>query len=283
MSNWVEYCNLENEGYYAKWRIRNGYEKPHKVKYWSIGNENYGFWEIGAKSAEEWGRLVKESAKMIKHVDPDGNQPQSRPTRPVRRGYRNGGRPNPYAFYPRQMRPQSYTQKTSMTYRGNGTRQIVAMEPPTILHTVNTPGGNEVQMSGNNKWGTLLSGMLDLSDKYKEYKDLLVSLVTTVNYGESGIVNNKTEIVIDDPQLAMLQLEYEAQAREIEKSLGEVDIKGKSMMEIIEILAERKKMIEDKIGLSPKAVMETMFYLYPERFQPGATVRQTLPEFIQHH
>ena len=81
----------------------------------------------------------------------------------------------------------------------------------------------------------------------------------------------------------MLQLEYEAQAREIEKSLGEVDIKGKSMMEIIEILAERKKMIEDKIGLSPKAVMETMFYLYPERFQPGATVRQTLPEFIQHH
>lgn len=71
MSNWVEYCNLENEGYYAKWRIRNGYPKPHKVKYWSIGNENYGFWEIGAKSAEEWGRLVKESAKMIKHVDPE--------------------------------------------------------------------------------------------------------------------------------------------------------------------------------------------------------------------
>ena len=70
MSNWVEYCNLEQEGYYAKWRIRNGYVQPHKVKYWSIGNENYGYWEIGAKSAEEWGRLVKESAKMIKHVDP---------------------------------------------------------------------------------------------------------------------------------------------------------------------------------------------------------------------
>ena len=245
-----------------------------------------GRWHVVDQSAEKFYPFSPYNYCLdnpIKHVDPDGNQPQSRPTRPVRRGYRNGGRPNPYAFYPRQMRPQSYTQKTSMTYRGNGTRQIVAMEPPTILHTVNTPGGNEVQMSGNNKWGTLLSGMLDLSDKYKEYKDLLVSLVTTVNYGESGIVNNKTEIVIDDPQLAMLQLEYEAQAREIEKSLGEVDIKGKSMMEIIEILAERKKMIEDKIGLSPKAVMETMFYLYPERFQPGATVRQTLPEFIQHH
>ena len=70
MSDWVEYCNLPYEGQYAKWRIENGYERPHKVKYWSIGNENYGSWEIGAKSAEEWARLVKESAKMIKHVDP---------------------------------------------------------------------------------------------------------------------------------------------------------------------------------------------------------------------
>ncbi|MGI6095178.1 MAG: alpha-L-arabinofuranosidase C-terminal domain-containing protein [Lachnospiraceae bacterium] len=71
MSDWVEYCNLEDEGKYAKWRIKNGYKEPHKVKYWSVGNENYGHWEIGAKCAEEWGRLVKESCKMIKHVDPD--------------------------------------------------------------------------------------------------------------------------------------------------------------------------------------------------------------------
>ena len=71
MSDWAEYCNLETEGQYAKQRIRNGYEKPHKVKFWSIGNENYGHWEIGAKSAEEWGRLVLEAAKMLKHVDPD--------------------------------------------------------------------------------------------------------------------------------------------------------------------------------------------------------------------
>lgn len=70
MSNWAEYCNLDNEGYYSKMRIANGYEKPHDVKFWSIGNENYGWWEIGAKSAEEWGRLVLESAKMLKHVDP---------------------------------------------------------------------------------------------------------------------------------------------------------------------------------------------------------------------
>ena len=70
MSDWVEYCNLENEGKYAKWRIANGHAQPHHVKYWSVGNENYGHWELGAKSADEWGRLVLESAKLMKHVDP---------------------------------------------------------------------------------------------------------------------------------------------------------------------------------------------------------------------
>mgnify|MGYP002735015081 CR=1 FL=1 len=49
MSDWVEYCNLETEGKFAKWRIANGYKSPHAVKYWSIGNENYGHWEIGAR------------------------------------------------------------------------------------------------------------------------------------------------------------------------------------------------------------------------------------------
>lgn len=70
MSDWVEYCNLEKEGQYAKWRIKNGYQEPYGVKYWSIGNENYGFWEIGAKTSGEWGHFVAEAAKMIKHVDP---------------------------------------------------------------------------------------------------------------------------------------------------------------------------------------------------------------------
>lgn len=70
MSDWVEYCNLESEGAFARQRIENGFTVPHHVPYWSIGNENYGFWEIGAKDSSEWGRLVLESAKMMKHVDP---------------------------------------------------------------------------------------------------------------------------------------------------------------------------------------------------------------------
>lgn len=71
MSDWVEYCNLKTEGIFAKQRIANGYPEPHNVKYWSIGNENWGDHEIGAKPASEWGRLVNESAKMMQRVDPE--------------------------------------------------------------------------------------------------------------------------------------------------------------------------------------------------------------------
>lgn len=70
MSNWVEYCNLRDMGRFAKERIANGFQEPHNVKYWSIGNENWGGHEIGSKDAEEWGRLVRESAKMMLRVDP---------------------------------------------------------------------------------------------------------------------------------------------------------------------------------------------------------------------
>ncbi|HZG83385.1 alpha-L-arabinofuranosidase C-terminal domain-containing protein [Paenibacillus sp.] len=70
MSDWVEYCNLPSEGKYAKRRIANGHPEPHRVKYWSIGNENYLPGEMGAKTAAEWGYFVRESAKMMKRVDP---------------------------------------------------------------------------------------------------------------------------------------------------------------------------------------------------------------------
>ena len=70
MSDWVEYCNLEKMGRFARQRAENGFEKPHDVKYWSIGNENWGEHEIGSWTAEEWGKLVRESAKMMLRVDP---------------------------------------------------------------------------------------------------------------------------------------------------------------------------------------------------------------------
>lgn len=70
MAQWVEYCNLPDGGPWARERIKNGAKKPHNVRYWSIGNENYGEWEIGRHTADEWGHYVFEAAKMMKRVDP---------------------------------------------------------------------------------------------------------------------------------------------------------------------------------------------------------------------
>ncbi|MBR5659956.1 MAG: hypothetical protein IKW99_00220 [Bacteroidales bacterium] len=68
MSDWVEYCN-QTVGKFARQRAANGSPEPFNVKYWSIGNENWGRHELGEKSAEEWGPLVAESAKLMLSAD----------------------------------------------------------------------------------------------------------------------------------------------------------------------------------------------------------------------
>ena len=70
MSDWVEYCNL-TVGKWGRLRARYGHPEPYDVKYWSIGNENYGGWELGAKTVDEWGHLVCESAKLMRAVTKD--------------------------------------------------------------------------------------------------------------------------------------------------------------------------------------------------------------------
>lgn len=70
MSDWVEYCNEPKWGKWAKLRIANGHPEPYKVKYWSIGNENYSSGEIGTKTIAAWGPFVRESAKMMRRVAP---------------------------------------------------------------------------------------------------------------------------------------------------------------------------------------------------------------------
>jgi alpha-N-arabinofuranosidase len=69
MSNWLEYCNGTFETRYADMRRRAGYEQPHAVKYWGIGNESYADFQIGAKTIAEWGPYVAEAAKMMRSVD----------------------------------------------------------------------------------------------------------------------------------------------------------------------------------------------------------------------
>jgi alpha-N-arabinofuranosidase len=67
---WVEYCNGTDDSYYANMRRANGYSEPYNVKYWGLGNEMGGFWQICAKNAEDYAKTAVEAAKMMRWVDP---------------------------------------------------------------------------------------------------------------------------------------------------------------------------------------------------------------------
>lgn len=67
----VEYCNAVTDTYYANKRRENGFEEPFGIKTWCLGNEMDGPWQIGFKTAEEYGKLACETAKQMRMVDPD--------------------------------------------------------------------------------------------------------------------------------------------------------------------------------------------------------------------
>ncbi len=67
---WVEYCNRESGTHYADLRRKNGAEKPYQVTYWALGNEVDGSWQMGHRSAEDYGKFALEAAKLMKWVDP---------------------------------------------------------------------------------------------------------------------------------------------------------------------------------------------------------------------
>lgn len=68
--NLVEYCNHQEGTYWSDLRKKHGYREPHNIKVWCLGNEMDGPWQIGHKTAEEYGRLACETAKAMKWVDP---------------------------------------------------------------------------------------------------------------------------------------------------------------------------------------------------------------------
>ena len=68
---WVEYCNSAGDTAWARRRIENGRQAPYGVRYWGLGNEMYGDWQVGAVSAEEYVRTATRWARAIKMLDPD--------------------------------------------------------------------------------------------------------------------------------------------------------------------------------------------------------------------
>ena len=68
--NAVEYANHRSGSYWSDLRIANGAKDPFGIKLWCLGNEMDGPWQMGHKTAYEYGRAANETAKMMKWVDP---------------------------------------------------------------------------------------------------------------------------------------------------------------------------------------------------------------------
>lgn len=68
--NIVEYCNLKGGSYYSDLRRKHGYDQPHDIKLWCLGNEMDGPWQMGHKTAQEYGRIAAEAGRIMKFVDP---------------------------------------------------------------------------------------------------------------------------------------------------------------------------------------------------------------------
>jgi alpha-N-arabinofuranosidase len=66
----VEYCNAPLGSYWSDLRASHGFSQPHKVRYWCVGNEMDGPWQIGHLDAAAYGSKALEAAKMMKWQDP---------------------------------------------------------------------------------------------------------------------------------------------------------------------------------------------------------------------
>lgn len=68
--NILEYCNFKEGTYYSDLRKQHGYKDPHNIKLWCLGNEMDGPWQMGHKTAQEYGRAAEETGRLMKMMDP---------------------------------------------------------------------------------------------------------------------------------------------------------------------------------------------------------------------
>ncbi|MGJ7442157.1 alpha-N-arabinofuranosidase [Aquipuribacter sp. MA13-6] len=67
----LEYSNHPGGTALSDLRVSHGVKDPHGIRLWCLGNEQDGPWQIGQKTAEEYGRLAAETGKAMRLVDPE--------------------------------------------------------------------------------------------------------------------------------------------------------------------------------------------------------------------
>ncbi|MGB3908872.1 MAG: alpha-N-arabinofuranosidase [Pseudolysinimonas sp.] len=65
----LEYANLPGGTTLAEQRIANGSPEPHSVTIWCLGNEMDGSWQLGHRSAEDYGKLAAQAARAMRQLD----------------------------------------------------------------------------------------------------------------------------------------------------------------------------------------------------------------------
>ncbi|RMJ19151.1 putative alpha-L-arabinofuranosidase C [Fusarium euwallaceae] len=67
---WLEYCNSDKDTYYANLRRQNGHDEPYRVKYWALGNEMWGPWQVEQHTKEDYAKKAVQWARALKLLDP---------------------------------------------------------------------------------------------------------------------------------------------------------------------------------------------------------------------
>jgi alpha-N-arabinofuranosidase len=66
----LEYCNHPSGSALSDLRVSHGEREPHNIRVWCLGNEMDGPWQMGHKTAQEYGRLARETGCAMKMFDP---------------------------------------------------------------------------------------------------------------------------------------------------------------------------------------------------------------------
>ncbi len=66
----LEYANIPGGTTRSDERIANGSVAPHDIRMWCLGNEMDGPWQLGHKTADEYGRVAAETARAMRMLDP---------------------------------------------------------------------------------------------------------------------------------------------------------------------------------------------------------------------
>ena len=66
----LEYSNITGGTALSDRRVANGRTEPFDVRMWCLGNEMDGPWQLGHRSADDYGKIASQTAKALRQVDP---------------------------------------------------------------------------------------------------------------------------------------------------------------------------------------------------------------------